>query len=232
MNRSVFFFIFCLIMCGLSPLGGLERGKKEDRKLLTLLKYKWNAPKKYSGKNEALARVRKLRALLKGEKGEKGKRGLQGKRGACGKQGPRGQKGAAGPIGERGAKGACGASGALCNWETSEGEISIIFRPKPGVGKGFWQAIVISPTGRTYVTRAEMNLPEDVKISISPVEIGVYTLCWKNGIESSKAINLLKEIEVDASCFNGDHVFYRRLLTSKYGEQRSLSYVVVKEIFK
>ena len=238
MVRSVFFYILCLAICGLSILGASEKARKEDRELLQLLKYKWNGPKKYSGKSEALSRVRKLRALLKGDNGKRGEKGRAGKKGPFGKKGPRGvagpkgERGPAGAPGQEGPRGAPGERGPLGMWETNEGEISIIFRSKPGTGTGFWQAIVMSPSGKPYVARADEASAEDVVIKISPVEMGVYTLCWKNGFECTKAIHLLKEIEVDSSSFNGEHVFYRKLLTSKYGEQRFVSHVVIKEVFK
>lgn len=226
MVRLSIVFFFCLTMCSLSFGSTSERNKQADKKLLELLTYKWNSPKKIGGKKEALSRARQLREVLQGKNGE---RGSQGKKGERGKKGKKGHKGSIGPRGPRGATGAPGPCG---EWRTEAGDLLITFKPCGSSGHGFWQAIVISPSGKTYVTRADEASSEDVHVSISPVEIGVYTFCWKNGFEGEKIAHVLKEIEVDSTSFNGDHVFYNRLFASTYGEQRSISHVVIKETFK
>lgn len=166
-----------------------------------------------------------------GERGAKGERGQEGPMGPAGNVGPMGPKGATGPKGIRGLQGLCGPTGASST-VVEEGVLNVIFRPHGGEGSGHWHAIVIAPSGKKFFTSVEEKSVEDVKIVISPVEIGSYTVCWRNGFEASEAaVFVLREIEIESLEFNGDNLVYRELPSSKKGEQRTLCHVVVQEAF-
>ena len=183
---------------------------------------------------------------LRGHRGEKGSKGVRGPQGERGPVGPKGERGATGSQGERGDRGEVGATGprgsrgkagdpgpvgpmgSVGAWEAHEGELAIIFKPVGIEGKGHWQAIVVSPGGKVFLSQVDVTSVENVRIVVSPVEIGTYTICWKNQFDSEENILLLREIEIESEAFNGEHVLYGSLPMSHRGEQRSIAHVIVK----
>ena len=113
---------------------------------------------------------------LRGRRGEKGSRGIRGphgERGPVGLKGDRGERGATGSQGERGDRGETGATGPRGSrgkagdpgpvgptgstgvWEAQEGALSIIFKPAGAKGGGHWQAIVVSPGGKVFISQVQ-----------------------------------------------------------------------------
>lgn len=245
MTRPIFFYIQILLVFIVSSFGFSESDRKKDKKLVELLQFRWTGPKTAFHRKKALENAKELRKLLRGERGKKGrrgKRGVRGKKGHKGSTGSRGPRGATGPQGKMGITGPTGETGqkgisevikeTISLWEVKSGELSFIFRPIPGKGAGFWQAIVVSPSGKIFISKAAECATDDVSIKISPVEIGVYTLCWKNNFEKETLALVLKEIEVDSTLFNGEHFFYNKFPKSRSGEQRTISHVIVENSCK
>jgi hypothetical protein len=170
---------------------------------------------------------------LKGEqggKGDTGPEGIAGPIGNTGATGAEGPVGATGPKGQRGSIGPKGPTGAS-NITIVDGVLNVTFRPQGGSGNGIWHAIIITPSGKKLFSCVNEGVTQDIKVAISPVEIGVYAISWRNGFEIAHQLtSVLREIEIESVDFNGDNFVYSSLPSSQKGEQRTVTHVVVEDM--